>query len=282
VHHLGANAVTLSTAAPAFAGLCRIVNASRVDSPASLPKLPSPGQVVRPESGRSREMSIERQKRQTTIRGIAMRGEVLHYDDGQGLGFISGDDGGRYAFDRSDLRQMTPIRRAMRVDFRTDGGRAREIFRAPGQNGSTAAAIGREAPRGPATTGAWAFFRDAVTRRYVDFTGRARRKEYWSFVLFTLIGVAAAMAAGFALDSTGLGTDGFPTLTLALPAIALAALFIPGIALTVRRQHDIGLSGWFILLGLIPSLGSLIVLVFALIPSQKHDNKWGAIPEGVL
>lgn len=209
-----------------------------------------------------------------------MRGEVLHYDDGQGLGFISGDDGGRYAFARSDLRQMTPVRRAMRVDFRTDGGRAREIFRVPGQNGSAAAAIGREAPRGPATTGAWTFFREAVTRRYVDFTGRARRKEYWSFVLFALIGVVVAAATGFTLDSASM--DGFPTLTFALPALALAVLFIPGVALTVRRQHDIGLSGWFILLGLIPSLGSLIVLVFALIPSQKHDNKWGAIPEGVL
>ena len=49
----------------------------------------------------------------------------------------------------------------------------------------------------------------------------------------------------------------------------------------MRRQHDIGLSGWFYLLILIPYVGGLIIFVFTLIPSQKHDNKWGPVPYGV-
>ena len=61
----------------------------------------------------------------------------------------------------------------------------------------------------------------------------------------------------------------------------LLATFIPGLALIVRRQHDIGLSGWFYLLVLVPYVGGLIVFVFTLIPSQKHDNKWGPVPYGV-
>ena len=52
--------------------------------------------------------------------------------------------------------------------------------------------------------------------------------------------------------------------------------------MTVRRIHDIGLSGWFILLGLIPTVGNLIILVFALIPSQGKANRWGEVPPGAL
>ena len=66
-----------------------------------------------------------------------------------------------------------------------------------------------------------------------------------------------------------------------LGCLFLLATFLPGLALVVRRQHDIGLSGWFYLLVLIPYVGGLIVFVFTLIPSQKHDNKWGPVPYGV-
>ena len=59
------------------------------------------------------------------------------------------------------------------------------------------------------------------------------------------------------------------------------ATFIPSLAITVRRIHDIGLSGWFYLLILIPYIGGLIILVFTLVPSQKNDNKWGPVPEGI-
>ncbi|MDO8933008.1 MAG: DUF805 domain-containing protein, partial [Rhodocyclaceae bacterium] len=47
------------------------------------------------------------------------------------------------------------------------------------------------------------------------------------------------------------------------------------------RLHDIGLSGWFYLLVFVPSVGSLIIFVMTLIPSQKHDNKWGPVPHGI-
>lgn len=212
-----------------------------------------------------------------------MRGEVLHYDSGQGLGFISGDDGSRYAFERGDLRQMTPIARAMRVDFRADSGRAREIFRVRGgKPAGGAPAFGRpvmvhdeDAP------GIWGHFRACITRDYANLRDRAPRKEFWSFTLFTLLGVAVAAAAGLGLDSLAGNLDpgSMPILAFALPCIFLVAMIVPAVAVTVRRQHDIGLSGWFVLLTLIPSLGSLILLAFALIPTQRHDNRWGPVPE---
>ena len=58
----------------------------------------------------------------------------------------------------------------------------------------------------------------------------------------------------------------------------LLATFLPGLGMTVRRLHDIGLSGWLYLVILIPTFGSLIILVFALIPTQARENKWGPVP----
>ncbi|WP_411970872.1 DUF805 domain-containing protein [Mesorhizobium sp. BR1-1-13] len=59
------------------------------------------------------------------------------------------------------------------------------------------------------------------------------------------------------------------------------ATFLPGLGTTVRRLHDIGLTGWLFPVILIPIIGSLIILVFALIPTQGRENQWGAVPAGV-
>ena len=80
------------------------------------------------------------------------------------------------------------------------------------------------------------------------------------------------------LISSELGLRGF---TLTLAVVFVAATFLPGLGLAIRRQHDIGLSGWYSLLALIPSLGSLALLAFSLIPSQKRDNRWGPGPENL-
>ena len=72
-----------------------------------------------------------------------------------------------------------------------------------------------------------------------------------------------------------------PLATITLATIFVLAGILPSLAMSVRRQHDIGLSGWFFLLIFIPYIGNLILFVFALIPSQKHENKWGPVPAGV-
>lgn len=133
-----------------------------------------------------------------------------------------------------------------------------------------------------AGTGLWSYFWRCLTASYADFQGRARRKEYWGYFLFWLLALCAiSTAAVFADLSTGDLDRGEPYLTIGAISVFLLGTVIPGIAVTVRRQHDIGLSGWFILLVFIPYLGNLIIFVFALIPSQKHDNRWGPVPSGV-
>ena len=110
-------------------------------------------------------------------------------------------------------------------------------------------------------------------KQYADFSGRARRTEFWMFFLFTvLFSFACGLIDGLSgtLNETGVGVLG--------GLFALATL-IPGIAVSVRRLHDIGRSGWFILIGLIPVVGSIVLLVFYFTDSQKSDNKWGVSPK---
>ena len=104
-------------------------------------------------------------------------------------------------------------------------------------------------------------------------------------VTLSLAGLALVMAVGFVFDG---GLTNFhaaieaPAITLTLSIVFVLATLLPGLGLAVRRQHDIGLSGWYSLFVLIPSLGSLILLAFSLIPSQKRDNRWGPVPENVI
>jgi uncharacterized membrane protein YhaH (DUF805 family) len=217
-----------------------------------------------------------------------MRGEVLHYDDDQGFGFINGSDGKRYAFERADLRRLIPLTKGTPVEFQPDGASAREIFVVRGSMTSVPASpqFGRDAVVAePEDTGLWSYFTRTLTANYANFRGRARRKEYWGYILFWTIFFAIACTVAAFLDA-GMGNfdidhDRFPFVMTAVAVLFVLATFIPSLALIVRRQHDIGLSGWFYLLVFIPYIGNLIIFVFTLIPSQKHDNKWGPVPYGV-
>jgi uncharacterized membrane protein YhaH (DUF805 family)/cold shock CspA family protein len=221
-----------------------------------------------------------------------MRGEVLHYDEEQAFGFISGADGNRYTFERSDLRRPAPVSRGTRVEFRAEGDHARQIFLLrdaclPSTGGvktpASDAQFGRLATADQQETASlWGYFKRVMTVNYANFGGRARRKEYWGTILFWFVAVCLVAVVGFFIDvSFGNLDNEEPYVSYALIALFILATFIPNLALTIRRQHDIGLSGWFYLLILIPYIGGLIIFVFTLIPSQKHENKWGPIPAGV-
>ncbi|MBA3446819.1 MAG: DUF805 domain-containing protein [Pseudaminobacter sp.] len=222
-----------------------------------------------------------------------MRGEVLHYDETQGFGFIAGADGNRYPFGRENLRRAVPIEKGMLVEFRESSGQARDIFSIREEAAiSSVPAAARESTQfgrfasaeTPAGTSLWSYFRHGFTGSYANFRDRARRKEYWGFALFAIISFVVLSVIGIAVDSVmgNMENDiGIPFVTILLLGLFALAIIIPSIAITVRRIHDIGLSGWFYLLILVPTIGSLILFVFTLIPSQKHGNKWGAVPEGI-
>jgi uncharacterized membrane protein YhaH (DUF805 family) len=106
-------------------------------------------------------------------------------------------------------------------------------------------------------------------RKYATFSGRARRAEYWSFTVVNFIVAILFVVVGMGEDSIG---------PILYGCFALATI-IPGIAVNVRRLHDSGRSGWYMLLGLIPIV-NLIMLYYALVDSQPGANQYGPNPKG--
>src|SRR5690554_5930167 len=154
-----------------------------------------------------------------------MRGEILNYDDSVGSGLISGDDGVRYTFQRSALSQLRPVRAGMRVDFVPLNGTATEIMVVGG-----ASAMG-----GLSVDGVdW-------QNLFLSFEGRTRRSHFW---IAWLILLGVGVVAGW-----------IPI----LGALISLALIWPNLAISVKRLHDMGRSGWLVLV----PFGIGIVSLFA-------------------
>lgn len=243
-----------------------------------------------------------------------MRGEVLHYDEEQGFGFITGADGNGYSFRYEDLRRDM-VAKGARVEFQPNGDRASNILPVDGQPADPAsgpapapmaarpmaprpAAMRASAGSAPAATahfgrdagnvateptGLWGYFWRALREDCLNFSGRARRKEFWGFCLFWTIGFIVLAVAGLVVDLgvSDLASNGEPFVMLSLVVLFTVLTILPWIALLARRLHDIGMTGWLAILCFIPSLGWLVTVVFGLIPTQAGANRWGPAPAGV-
>lgn len=109
----------------------------------------------------------------------------------------------------------------------------------------------------------WQQYVDVITKNYANFNGRARRKEYWGFALFNII-ITYALAFIFtSIDAT---------LALVSSVYSLA-VFIPSLAVAVRRMHDVGKSGWFILI-------PIYNIILAVTDGDKGSNEYGEDPKG--
>ena len=105
-------------------------------------------------------------------------------------------------------------------------------------------------------------------QQYADFKGRARRKEYWMFVLFNFI---ISFLIGILDGLFGINVFSW---------IYTVVVFIPSLAVCVRRLHDIGKSGWLLLICFIPIIGWIWLLVLYVQDSQASSNEWGVNPKG--
>ena len=113
----------------------------------------------------------------------------------------------------------------------------------------------------------------AVLKKYAVFSGRAQRKEYWMFVLFNII---IAIVLGIIEEVIGLSSEPGQGI---LTNIYSLAILLPSLAVGVRRLHDIGRTGWWLLIGLIPIIGVIVLLVFAVQDSQPGTNQYGPNPK---
>lgn len=111
----------------------------------------------------------------------------------------------------------------------------------------------------------------AVFKKYAVFSGRARRAEYWYFTLFSFIVSILLSIVGMIIgDSSNI-----------IGIVYLLVLIIPSLAVAVRRLHDIGKSGWWCLIGLIPIIGTIWIIVLLVRDSQPGDNVYGPNPKAV-
>ena len=116
----------------------------------------------------------------------------------------------------------------------------------------------------------WRWYLDAW-HNYVEFEGRSSRPAYWYFALVNLIVFGMCLFLDVALFRL---SGGVPVLTV----LYVLATAIPGLSLAVRRLHDTGRSGWWLLVEVVPVVGQLVLLLFLVSASQPGDNRYGPTP----
>lgn len=115
-------------------------------------------------------------------------------------------------------------------------------------------------------------------KQYADFSGRARRKEYWMFQLFCVLFMFAVMIVGGILDSV---FDSPGLFSMGLVCILGLAIIIPSLSVTVRRLHDTDKTGWWYLITLIP-FGGIVLLVFMVTEGTNGSNTYGPSPKEAI
>jgi len=111
-----------------------------------------------------------------------------------------------------------------------------------------------------------------VYRNYAAFEGRARRLEYWAFTAFC---VAVALVAGLLMQ---LGSE-LELIGAAALGIFILGSLVPGLAVRVRRLHDIDRTGFWIFIAILPVIGGLVLLIFSLWPGTRGSNRFGPDPK---
>lgn len=198
-----------------------------------------------------------------------MKGVILDYSVQHNAGVISGDDQNRYNFTGAEWRGQHPPARGDQVDFDIDPtGNAIQIFTAlghsnPVQNISKQLDKISNQNQSEENFNIIDWFVKGL-KNYANFTGRARRKEFWFFALTQFIILIIAQILDAILGSEFL----FYVLTV-------LALFIPALAVSIRRLHDIGKSGWWYLIGLVPLIGFILLIIWFATETKQNNNEWG-------
>lgn len=141
-----------------------------------------------------------------------------------------------------------------------------------GQSGSVSAPP--SSPLSVANKSLQTHYAECFTRKYGDFGGRARRREYWGFVLFNVLAGIGCTVLDFAADTRSDGSvyGLFYTLYFLLA-------FIPGLSVLARRLHDIGKSGWTVCWIFLPLIGFLYILVLLCRDGEPRTNRFGTSPK---
>lgn len=193
-----------------------------------------------------------------------MKGKILDFTFQNG-GLIAAEDGSRYNFAVTEWKDKTFPERGQRVDFTIRDGVAAEVFAELG----TEQGLIKNPPlkKIPLLTQG----RNAVWKKYASFSGRASRREFWGSMLFVFL--------------TTLATEVLVILTKGEDKVEMAVYvctliyFLPCIAVTARRLHDIGKPGWWQFATAIPVVGIVLLIMWGCTEGEQGENKYGHKPE---
>ena len=211
-----------------------------------------------------------------------MKGQILDFSLQKNGGVISGDDGNRYLFHSSEWREQTMPTRGMAVDFDiNEKNHGVAVYMALQQKPTAQVRTIKKSTPTAVANGEPSLLDYAIAvikDNYVNFEGRARRKEYWGFVLFSsLIAFGLVILSGI-----GAAISEDMAIVLSLPYyIYVLAIMLPNIAVGIRRLHDIDKSGWWTLVGLIPLVGSIWLIVLFATEGNTGENQFGEDPKVV-
>ncbi|WP_089606493.1 DUF805 domain-containing protein [Acinetobacter piscicola] len=197
-----------------------------------------------------------------------MKGTILDYSIQSNSGVISGDDQIRYPFTGTEWKGQTPPNRGMRIDFDVDSmGNALQIYTELKTN-NTLQSINKQLDQisnlnqDEEQYNPIDWFVKCI-KQYVTFDGRARRKEFWFFMLVCIgLGIVTQI-----VDSI-IGTAPL------LNGLLNLALFLPSLAVGARRLHDVGRSGWWQLIAL-TGIGLILLIVWWATDTKQEQNEYG-------
>jgi len=125
------------------------------------------------------------------------------------------------------------------------------------------------------------YFIDIIKNKYAQFSGRASRSEFWYFALFYVILAFIVVLIDTLVINPMLGETASESAQGGILQLVVAlALLIPSISIAIRRLHDIGKSGWWLLIPLVPVIGTLVLLYFYIVDSESGSNRFGTNPKG--
>jgi uncharacterized membrane protein YhaH (DUF805 family) len=192
-----------------------------------------------------------------------MQGKILDFSVQTNTGVITGQDNKRYQFSGAEWKEQQVPKRGLQVDFDIDPqGAAVAVYSTLSQAASSDV-ISQFKEKTEDQYSPFDWFLKGM-KNYINFQGRARRKEYWFFVLFNTIGLVIAMV----LDAV-FGTE------VLFYALYILAIALPVLGVSIRRLHDIGRSGWWYLIVCIPIIGFLVLLYWFTQDGEMQANQYG-------
>ncbi|WP_323012204.1 DUF805 domain-containing protein [Castellaniella sp.] len=203
-----------------------------------------------------------------------MKGSVLDFSIQQGQGIITTEEGRRYTFVASEWKGQDHPKRGQAVDFDVSAdGEAVGVYIALGSttssmNAKLQSAISSLDGKARSSYNPFDWFILAF-KNYANFKGRAERQEYWFYILFYFIGILGLSVIDEILFGVPYSDFGL------LSSVFMLASLMPTVALSARRLHDLGKSGWWQLLSIIPVIGTIILIIWFATKGQDVENAYG-------